>query len=111
MRWPWQSVPVEHRSSYTDQVVTAILAAASGGGVRPALTTAAVETCSARCTPAALSSMRGVSGPASRHAGIDRRLARERWRAELVRRGQVRLHHRGRSVSDGLDVARVAVQF
>ena len=32
MRWPWQSAPVEHRSSLTDQVITAILAAATGGG-------------------------------------------------------------------------------
>ena len=44
MRWPWQRPAVEHRSSYTDQVVTAILASASGGGVRPALATAALET-------------------------------------------------------------------
>ena len=86
MRWPWlQSVPVEHRSSYTDQVVTAILAAASGGGVRPALGTAAVESC-ATLYASALSAC-AVSGPSS----VTRALTAD-WRAnvasELVRRGQ-----------------------
>ena len=44
MRWPWKRPAVEHRSSYTDAVVTAILQSASGGGVRTALATAALET-------------------------------------------------------------------
>ena len=86
MRWPWwQSVPVEHRSSYTDQVVTAILAAASGGGVRPALATAAVESC-ATLYSSALASC-SITGPSS----VTRSLNAD-WRAsvasELVRRGQ-----------------------
>ena len=85
MRWPWQRPAVEHRSSYTDQVVTAILASASGGGVRPALATAALETV-ATLYASALSSCE-VSGPPS----VTRALTAE-WRAavasELVRHGQ-----------------------
>ena len=85
MRWPWQSAPVEHRSSYTDQVVTAILQSASGGGVRPALATAALETV-ATLYSSALSAC-AVSGPPS----VVRALTAE-WRAavasELVRHGQ-----------------------
>ena len=73
-RWPWRAAPVEHRSSYTDQVVTAILAAASGGGVRPALATAAVESCATLVRERAVG-VRGV-GASECHAGIDRRLAR-----------------------------------
>ena len=85
MRWPWQRPAVEHRSSYTDQVVTAILASASGGGVRPALATAALETV-ATLYASALSSCE-VSGPPS----VTRALTAD-WRAsvasELVRHGQ-----------------------
>ena len=85
MRWPWQRPAVEHRSSYTDQVVTAILASASGGGVRPALATAALETV-ATLYASALSSC-AVSGPSS----VTRALTAE-WRAavasSLVRHGQ-----------------------
>ena len=33
VKWPWRRPIVEHRSSLTDQVVTAILQSASGGGV------------------------------------------------------------------------------
>ena len=85
MRWPWQRPAVEHRSSYTDQVVTAILAAASGGGTRPALATAALESC-ATLYGSALSACE-VAGPAS----VTRALTAD-WRAsvasELIRRGQ-----------------------
>ena len=85
MRWPWQRPAVEHRSSYTDAVVTAILAAASGGGVRPALATAALETC-ATLYASALSAC-AVSGPAS----VTRALTAD-WRASvasaLIRHGQ-----------------------
>ena len=84
MRWPWQRPAVEHRS-YTDAVVTAILASASGGGVRPALATSALETC-ATLYSSALSAC-AVSGPPS----VVRALTAE-WRAavasELVRHGQ-----------------------
>ena len=85
MRWPWQSAPVEHRSSYTDQVVTAILQSASGGGVRPALATAALETV-ATLYSSALSAC-AVSGPPSVVRALD-----ATWRASvassLVRHGQ-----------------------
>ena len=85
MRWPWQSAPVEHRSSLTDQVVTAILSSASGGGVRPALATAALETC-ATLYASALSACE-LSGPSSVARAFD-----ATWRAttasELIRRGQ-----------------------
>ena len=85
MKWPWQRPAVEHRSSYTDQVVTAILASASGGGVRPALATAALETV-ATLYASALSSC-AISGPPS----VVRALTAE-WRgavaSSLVRHGQ-----------------------
>ena len=85
MRWPWQSAPVEHRSSLTDQVVTAILQSASGGGTRPALATAAGETC-ATLYASALAACE-VSGPSS----VIRALSAD-WRASvasaLIRRGQ-----------------------
>ena len=85
MRWPWQRPAVEHRSSYADAVVTAILQSASGGGVRPALATAALETC-ATLYASALASC-AISGPPS----ITRALTAE-WRAAvasaLVRHGQ-----------------------
>ena len=85
MKWPWQRPAVEHRSSYTDQVVTAILASASGGGVRPALATAALETV-ATLYSSALSAC-AVSGPPS----VVRALTAE-WRAavasSLIRTGQ-----------------------
>ena len=85
MRWPWQRPAVEHRSSYTDQVVTAILQSASGGGVRTALATAALETCGTLYA-SALSACE-VSGPSS----VTRALGAE-WRASvasaLIRTGQ-----------------------
>ena len=85
MRWPWQSAPVEHRSSYTDQVVTAILQSASGGGVRTALATGAVQS-AAGLYAAALAACE-VSGPSS----VTRALTAD-WRASvasaLVRNGQ-----------------------
>ena len=84
MRWPWQRPIVEHRS-YTDAVVTAILQSASGGGVRPALATAAVESC-ATLYASALSACE-VSGPST----VTRALTAS-WRgavaSELVRNGQ-----------------------
>ena len=83
--WPWRAAPVEHRSSYTDQVVTAILAAASGGGVRQPLATAALESC-ASLYASALSAC-AVSGPVS----VTRALTAD-WRASvasaLIRHGQ-----------------------
>ena len=85
MRWPWQSAPVEHRSSYTDQVVTAILQSASGGGARPALATAALESCAALYASALASC--SISGPSSVIRALD-----ASWRASvassLIRRGQ-----------------------
>ena len=85
MRWPWQRPIVEHRSSLTDQVVTAILAAASGGGTRPALATAALET-AATLYASALASC-SISGPSS----VTRALTAD-WRgavaSSLIRNGQ-----------------------
>ena len=85
MRWPWQRPAVEHRSSYTDQVVTAILQSASGGGVRTALATGAVQS-AAGLYAAALAACE-VSGPSS----VTRALTAD-WRASvasaLVRNGQ-----------------------
>ena len=75
---------MEHRS-YTDAIVSAILAAASGGGTRPALATAALESC-ATLYASALSAC-ALSGPSS----ITRALTAD-WRASvassLVRTGQ-----------------------
>ena len=86
MIWPWKSAPVEHRaSSYTDQVITALLHSATGGGVRPALATAAVEAASALYAGAF--SACAISGPSS----ITRSLSAD-WRAavasSLIRSGQ-----------------------
>ena len=85
MRWPWQRPAVEHRSSLTDQVVTAILTAASGGGTRPALATAALETC-ATLYASALSAC-AVSGPSVVAGAFD-----ATWRSavasSLIRTGQ-----------------------
>ena len=85
VRWPWQRPAVEHRSSYTDAVVSAILQSASGGGVRTALATAALETCGTLYA-SALSAC-ALSGPSS----VTRALTAE-WRASvasgLVRNGQ-----------------------
>ena len=101
MRWPWQGPDVEHRSSLTDQVITAILSAATGGGSRPALATAALETC-ATLYASALSAC-AVSGPSS----ITRALTAD-WRAsvasELIRRGQA-LYVIGADPVDGLSLA------
>ena len=84
MRWPWQRPAVEHRS-YTDAVVTAILQSASGGGVRTALATAALETV-ATLYASALASCE-VSGPSAVTRALD-----ATWRAAvasaLVRNGQ-----------------------
>ena len=105
MRWPWQR-PVEHRSSsLTDQVVVAILQAATGGGgVRPALATAALESC-ATLYASALAACE-VHGPSS----ITRALTAD-WRAsvasELIRRGQA-LYVVGASPVDGLTLAPAA---
>ena len=103
MRWPWQSAPVEHRS-YTDQVVAAILASASGGGVRPALATAALESC-ATLYASALASC-AVSGPAT----ITKALTAS-WRgavaSELVRHGQA-LYLIDADPVDGLRLAPVS---
>ena len=107
MRWPWQpSVPVEHRSNYTDQVVTAILHAASGGGVRPAVATAALESCGTMYA-AALSSC-AISGPSVVTRALD-----ASWRAavasELIRRGQC-VYIVGADPVDGLEL-RAASSF
>ena len=98
MRWPWQRPAVEHRSSLTDQVVTAMLASASGGGVRPALATAALETC-ATLYASALSACE-VSGPSSVVRALD-----ASWRAavasSLIRSGQA-LYTVGADPASGL---------
>ena len=104
MRWPWQRPAVEHRSSYADAVVTAILQSASGGGVRPALATAALETC-ATLYASALSAC-AISGPPS----ITRALTAE-WRAavasSLIRHGQA-LYIVGADPSAGLALTPVS---
>ena len=85
MRWPWQRPIVEHRSSYTDAVVTAILQSASGGGLRTALATAALESCASMYSSALAACE--VSGPSV----VTRALTAD-WRASvasgLVRHGQ-----------------------
>ena len=85
VRWPWKRPVVEHRSSLTDAVVSAILQSASGGGVRPALATAALETV-ATLYASALSACE-VSGPSAVTRALD-----ATWRAavasSLVRHGQ-----------------------
>ena len=104
MLWPWQRPIVEHRSSYTDQVVTAILQAASGGGVRPALATAALESCGTLYA-SALSSCE-LSGPSS----VTRALTAD-WRVSvasaLIRTGQA-LYIIGADPVDGLHLAPVS---
>ena len=101
MKWPWQRPIVEHRSSLTDQVVTAILAAASGGGTRPALATAALET-AATLYGSALASCE-ISGPSVVTRALD-----ATWRAatasELIRRGQC-VYIIGADPVDGLHLA------
>ena len=103
MRWPWQRPAVEYRSSLTDEVVTAILQSASGGGVRPALATSALES-AATLYASALSAC-AVSGPAS----ITRALTAD-WRASvasaLIRTGQA-LYIIGADPVDGLSLAPV----
>ena len=100
MKWPWQRPLVEHRSSLTDQVVTAILAAASGGGTRPALATAALET-AATLYASALASC-SISGPWALTA---------EWRgavaSSLIRTGQA-LYIIGADPVDGLHLAPVS---
>ena len=87
MRWPWQQRPVvEHRSSsYTDQIVSALTLAASGGGARPALATAALES-AASLYAGALSACE-IAGPSSVTRALD-----ASWRASvassLIRSGQ-----------------------
>ena len=103
MRWPWQRPAVEHRSSLTDQVITAILQAATGGGARPAAT-AALESC-ATLYASALSSC-SISGPSSVVAALD-----ATWRASmtasLIRNGQA-LYIIGADPVDGLHLAPVS---
>ena len=104
MRWPWQSAPVEHRSSLTDQVVAAIMHSASGGGARPALATAALESC-ATLYASAFSACT-ISGPAS----VTRVLSAA-WRASvasaLIRTGQT-LYVVGADPVSGLTLAPAA---
>ena len=83
MRWPWQR---EIRSSnYTDTILTSLMSAASGGGAKTALATAALGQC-AQLYGAALASCE-LSGPDH----VTRALGAS-WRAsvaaELVRHGQ-----------------------
>ena len=103
MRWPWQRPAVEHRSSLTDQVITSILAAATGGGARPAAT-AALESC-ATLYASALSAC-AVSGPSSITRALD-----ATWRASmtasLIRNGQA-LYIIGADPVDGLHLAPVS---
>ena len=104
MIWPWQRPAVEHRSSYTDQVVTAILQSASGGGVRPAGATAALEQC-ATLYASALSAC-AISGPSVVMRALD-----ATWRAavasELIRRGQC-VYIIGADPVDGFSLAPVS---
>ena len=104
MRWPWQSAPVEHRSSLTDQIVTALLTAATGGGARPALATSALET-AATLYGSALASCE-ISGPSVVTRALD-----ATWRAatasELIRRGQC-VYIIGADPVDGLHLAPVS---
>ena len=105
MIWPWQRPAVEHRaSSYTDQIVAAILASASGGGVRPALATAALESC-ATLYASAFSAC-ALSGPMS----VTRSLTAD-WRASvassLIRSGQA-VYIVGADPVDGLALAPAA---
>ena len=103
MKWPWQSAPVEHRSSLTDQVISALLQSASGGGARPALATAALEQC-ATLYASALASC-SISGPAT----VTRALTAD-WRASvaasLIRSGQC-VYIIGADPVDGLTLAPV----
>ena len=104
MRWPWQRPIVEHRSSsLTDQVVVALLQSANGGGARPALATAALESC-ATLYASALSACE-VSGPAT----VTRALTAD-WRASvaaaLVRSGQC-VYIVGADPVDGLTLSPV----
>ena len=105
MIWPWQRRPVvEHRaSSFTDQVVTALVASASGGGVRPALKTSALEA-AATLYASALASC-SISGPAS----VVRALTAD-WRSaaasSLIRSGQA-VYIIGADPVDGLTLAPV----
>ena len=107
MRWPWQRVaPVEYRSSYSDQVVTAILASAQGGGARPALATAALET-AAQMYAAALASC-AIIGPSVVTRALD-----ASWRANvaaaLIRHGEC-VYVVGADPVDGLEL-RAASSF
>ena len=104
MKWPWQSAPVEHRSSsLTDQVITALLQSASGGGGRAPLATGALETCASMYASALASCT--ITGPSSVTRALD-----ASWRASvassLIRRGQA-LHVIGASPVDGLTLAPV----
>ena len=104
VRWPWQRPAVEHRSSLTDEVISSILQAATGGGARPALATAALESC-ATLYASALSACT-VLGPPS----ITRALNAD-WRgsvaASLIRSGQA-LYIIGADPVDGLSLAPVS---
>ena len=87
VRWPWQRAASSNIAAPTPtQVVTAILQSASGGGVRTALATAAVESC-ATLYASALSAC-AITGSAERHAGASCEPGARVWRVELVRRGQ-----------------------
>ena len=104
MIWPWKSAPVEHRSSsLTDQVITALLQSASGGGARPALATSALEA-AATLYASALASC-AISGPMS----VTRSLTAD-WRASvasaLIRSGQA-VYIVGADPVDGLTLAPV----
>ena len=86
MIWPWQRPIVEHRSSLTDQVDHgAPTASASGGGIRPALATSALEAC-ATLYASALASC-SIGGPSVVVRALD-----ATWRASaassLIRSGQ-----------------------
>ena len=71
MRWPWQR---EIRSSnYTDAILTSLMSAASGGGAKTAIHTAALGQCAA-LYGAALAKLRAI-GARPRYAGAGRVLA------------------------------------
>ena len=95
---------MEHRSSLTDAVVSAILQSASGGSVRTALATAAVESCGTLYASALAACE--VSGPSV----VTRALTAD-WRASvasgLVRNGQA-LYLIDADPSSGLALAPVS---
>ena len=104
MRWPWQRQAEIRSSSYTDTIVSALTLAASGGGTKTALATAALGQCS-NLYASALAAC-SVEGPPSIVRALD-----ASWRAAtaaaLVRRGEA-VYVIGASPVSGLDLQPVS---